>query len=203
MRYCTCLFICCIFITRAYTARAQPSLQVKSLNSPPAGIVYKGNMAAALQWTDQAGTQLVLLSETGEQRDEDGNGNAGLFAYHYSLSGHNRIPGWKLSDFVHDCPVDFEARFIPAAFRVTDLDHNGLAEVWMLYRTSCRGDVSPGEMKLIMYQAGDKYGMRGQYKVKVSATACEGGAYTFDRRFKEGPKVFRDFAEKTWKKHVL
>jgi len=46
-------------------------------------------------------------------------------------------PNWQVHDFVADCPLDLGARFIPQALTVTDLDQDGTAEVWLVYRTTC------------------------------------------------------------------
>lgn len=61
---------------------------------------------------------------------------------------------WTFMDFVADCPVDIVAEFIKPAMRITDLDNDGNGEVWLLYRLACKGDTSPAELHIVMYQAG-------------------------------------------------
>ena len=72
-----------------------------------------------------------------------------------------------------------------------------------MYKTVCHGDVSPSNMKVIMYQGLQKYAMRGRNKVKISETETEGGEYTFDKVFVDGPISFRNFAIKLWEKNIL
>lgn len=74
--------------------------------------------------------------------------------------------------------------------------------MWVMYRTVCHGDVSPMEMKVIMYQGTQKYAMRGETRVKTSETETYGGDYKFDPAFAKAPKAIKDFAMKLWKAHV-
>ena len=91
--------------------------------------------------------------------------------------------------------------FIDKAFAVTDLNKDGKAEVWIMYKVSCQGDVSPVPMKIIMYQYNKKFAVRGTTKVKVSAQEYVGGDFAFDDAFKIAPAEFRQYAEKLWKQH--
>ncbi|RFZ82290.1 hypothetical protein DYU05_16890 [Mucilaginibacter terrenus] len=72
-----------------------------------------------------------------------------------------------------------------------------------MYKTACRGDVSPSDMKIIMYEGGKKYAVRGTNKIKVGEKIYEGGAYTTDEAFKTGPLVFAKYAATLWKKNLL
>jgi hypothetical protein len=72
-----------------------------------------------------------------------------------------------------------------------------------MYKTVCHGDVSPSNMKIIMYEGNKKYAVRGTNKVKVSDKEYDGGAYTFDEAFKNGPQPFRSYALQLWKKNLL
>ena len=105
---------------------------------------YRGDCVEAIRWTDRSGEHYLLLNETGEEpTDEQGYRNAFLWGYHFlnTDSGTKRV--WTFMDFVQDCPVDIEARFLRNALRITDLDNDGIAEVWLLYQLACKGDVSP------------------------------------------------------------
>ena len=99
--------------------------------------------------------------------------------------------------------MDIEANFIQNTFQVTDLNKDGVGEVWLMYIVACRSDVSPADMKIIMYQNGQKFAMRGQTKVEPSKGSFIGGEYKFDKAFNEGPPEFRDFAKKMWKAHIM
>jgi len=91
--------------------------------------------------------------------------------------------------------------FVDKTFAVTDLNKDGKAEVWIMYKVSCQGDVSPIPMKIIMYQDNKKFAVRGTARVKVSANEYIGGEFTFDEIFKSAPTEFRQYAENLWKKH--
>lgn len=176
----------------------------------PKALKYKGNFKEGFQWKDKTGEYIVFTSETGVyinesfQHENDGS-DAEVFAQCYSL-GNNQLV-WKVNDFIKDCMVDIDAAFKTNTLNVTDLDKNGIAEVWMMYELACKGDVSPSDLKVIMYEGKQKFAMRGQTKIRTGIEnqgkpIFEGGSYTFDKAFKEGPKVFRDHAEKLWNKNM-
>jgi hypothetical protein len=170
----------------------------------PVGISFAGKIINAVEWSDKNGKNIIIVSESGiisNKTDDNKSGN--LYASLYNFSNNKAKQIWKLNDFVKDCPLDIEISFIPNTFQVTDLDKNGIAEVWLMYKTACHGDVSPCDMKIIMHEGERKFAIRGRNKVKLSETETEGGEYTEDKSFKEGPKQFRDFALNLWKKNIL
>ncbi|HEY9195178.1 MAG TPA: hypothetical protein VIM77_02900, partial [Mucilaginibacter sp.] len=99
------------------------------------------------------------------------------------------------------CPVEITAKYISKTFAVTDLDKNGEAEVWLMYATTCRGDVSPANLKIIMHEADKKYAMRGTSRSPVTDKDWMGGEYTFDEAFKSSPQVFKQYAKVLWKQN--
>src|ERR1043165_9397168 len=129
--------------------------------------------------------------------------SADLYAYKFSKKDGKIIQDWKIQDFVRDCPFDITASFVKDAFQVTDLDNNGKAEVWVMYKVTCRSDVSPCEMKIIMYEGETKHAMRGQNKVPADEKTYWGGEYKFDEAFEAAPKSFRNFALKLWNANVI
>lgn len=176
--------------------------------SIPKNIHYNGHIINAVRWTDLSGDHMVITTETGETQSkgqglDDTYRDAALYAYHYILQADSFKLTWKVFDFVKECPVDLKANYIRNTFAVTDLNKDGKTEVWMMYKTVCHGDVSPSEMKIIMYEDNKKYAVRGTNKVKVSDKEFMGGQYTFDEAFKKGPDVFREYAIQLWKKNVM
>ena len=178
-----------------------------SLRELPKGIMYEGEIVRAVQWKDKSGDNIVIATETGEFESKSAPDSdyrdAALYGYHFRIVKGAPKQTWKFYDFIKECPVDIEAHFIKNALQVTDLNNNGVGEVWMMYRTACRGDVSSADMKIIMYQGKQKFAARGRTKVRVSDHEFDGGEYTLDRSFREGPKVFREFAKKLWEENIL
>ncbi|MFC4817992.1 M949_RS01915 family surface polysaccharide biosynthesis protein [Flavobacterium sp. GCM10023249] len=174
----------------------------------PKEITYEGKIKTSVSWTDRLGKNIVITTETGIHQSKkfkhelDGS-DAELFAYHFIVSNTTTKPTWRVYDYISDCPVDIEASFVKNTFQVTDLDNNGIAEIWLMYRTVCHGDISPSTMKIIMYQGAQKYAMRGESKVRVSEKEFIGGDYIFDNAFLKGPKAFTGFAKKLWNTHVV
>jgi len=173
----------------------------------PRFVKFNGNLKKAIRWKDEVGENLVILSETGYHRNEkfkhefEDSADLELFAYHFSWNKNSSQQIWKMYDFVTDCPVDIEAEFDNQFPIVTDLNKNGIAEVWVMYKTGCHGDVSPVSLKLIMYEGNKKYAMRGENKVQVGADDYLGGGYKFDKAFDSVP-VFKNYATKLWRENV-
>lgn len=173
----------------------------------PANISYKGKYSSASKWSDQEGEHIVLLTETGlvasKSNPEEGNRQADLYAYHFLLAKDSVRQKWLVHDLVRDCPVDVIAQFVKNSFVVTDLDKDGLSEIWLMYQVSCQGDVSPVPMKIIMYEGSQKFAIRGTSKVQVSEKETAGGEFSLDDAFKKAPTSFREYGQQLWKKFVV
>ncbi|MFO0436446.1 MAG: M949_RS01915 family surface polysaccharide biosynthesis protein [Sphingobacteriaceae bacterium] len=171
----------------------------------PKGISYKGAFKNALQFNDANGQQVIVLSETGlfSSKDNEDNRNASVYANLYSVNTISTSLLWTIKDHVKDCPVDVVAQFIPQSLSVTDLNKNKVAEVWVMYKLVCHGDVSPCDMKIIMYEGKQKFAMRGRNKVEYEPNKFEGGEYTFDKAFQSTSKEIKDFAIELWKKNIV
>ncbi|WP_108868081.1 M949_RS01915 family surface polysaccharide biosynthesis protein [Aquimarina aquimarini] len=175
----------------------------------PTFISYEGNAKNVISWKDAHGEHFVLTSETGIysnskfSHEENQGADAELFAYHYIKKNNVQKRIWKVYDFITDCPVEIVASFIKNTLHVTDLDNNGVKEIWLMYKKVCHGDVSPSQMKIIMYEGKHKFAMRGYNKVMTTSDSSYGGKYKFDTSFIEGPKVFRDFGISMWDENIL
>ena len=192
------------------------SLVVNKIDSTqfPASIKYEGFIKNAVRWKDKSGDNIVITTETGiyhneqlKHEFEDGS-DAELYAYHFTLSNNVATQTWRVKDFIADCPVDITASFVKNTFKITDLNKNGIAEVWLMYKTVCHGDVSPSNMKIIMYERNNKYAMRGENKVQVGSDVNDkasfiGGEYKLDANFKNGPKIFKQYAQNLWKENLM
>lgn len=173
----------------------------------PLKIKYEGHLINAVKWNDKLGLNYLITSETGNIQsktiNEEGYKDAALYAYHYIIKTDSLHLTWRLYDYNKECPLDLALYFLNNTFAITDLDKNAIAEVWMMYKNYCTGDVSPSPTKIIMYEGTKKYALRGESKVKFSATEFVGGNFVLDENFKKGKLVFREFAEKLWAKNKV
>ena len=185
-----------------FSSYGQIKLFMVDSSSLPKSIKYLGHIVHALKWTDSLGLNYLIATETGriysKRKDEEDLFDAYLYAYHYVFKKDSIKLLWKVNDYNKGCNLDLDFYFVDRAFAVTDLDKNGLAEIWLMYKNSCHGDVSPVPTKIIMHEKTKKYTLRGESRVKVSATDYVGGNYTFDDNFKNGKLVFRQYLEKLW-----
>ena len=188
-------------------ARAQLRVSPLAPAAVPASLKHAGRVVQALRYTDRTGTYYVLATQAGPAPQPaptatDDAQRADLYAYQYPASGPTPLPGWQVHDFVADCPVDLQARFRPHGLSVTDLDQNGTAEVWLVYRTVCRGDVSPSSQKIIMYEGARKYAVRGTSRISVGSGQYAGGTYALDAALQAAPAAFRQHAAQLWQQHL-
>ncbi len=192
-----------LLLNSAVIAQKKITYSPLDKSSLPADITYKGTFKNAVKWTDQLGEHILITTETGiiNGANEDER-NAELYAMQYHINKNTSTQSWKVTDYVKNCSVDLEASFVKNSLEITDLNQDGIAEVWLVYTTVCHGDVSPSDLKIIMVEDTKKYGMRGQTRIKLSANEYLGGEYKFDNAFKDGPASFRNFAISKWKKHM-
>lgn len=171
----------------------------------PKEIIVNGKLKEAIRWKDNNGENIVVTTETGEfenSKSENNGRDSEVFAYNFIKIGNSFEQKWKIYDYIKDCPVDIEASFIKNTLKVTDLNKNGIAEIWIMYKKVCHGDVSPCEMKLIMYEGINKFAMRGENRVQLSKTEFVGGTYKFDKAFNESTKEIKEFAKRMWKINI-
>jgi hypothetical protein len=182
---------------------AQFKLTKLDKNSIPKNIQYTGKIFQAVRWTDNTGDNIVILTGTDKTQNQNASGEryseGALHAYHYLLSDDSAKQTWKVYDYVKECPVDMFLYFLDKSFAVTDLNKDGKGEVWIMYKVSCQGDVSPITMKIIMYQDNKKYTVRGTTQVSDGM----GGEFMYDEAFKNAPTEFKQYAEKLWKQHTV
>jgi len=198
------LYVALLFFLTQCTPASISVIDLKQKDIP-AAIKYKGDVENVAKFTDKEGDHFVITTTDEGVKKVDGEDDyrtASLYAYCYNINGGQYNPAWHLYDFADDCQEDIEAVYKPNSFAITDLDHNGVAEVWLMYITACKGDVSPSDMKIIMHEGNKKYAVRGTTRVRVNATDYIGGEYSFDAAFKVAPDSFRKYAENLWKKNV-
>ena len=196
----------------------------------PASITIKGKAMEAWKWNDKLGENILITSADAphDEKDKDGEvaQSAAIRAYHYAKKEGDFEQIWFINDDVTSCPVDVTCEFIPGSATVTDLDKNGIAEIKVQYALACRGDVSPATMKLILYENGVKYALKGsrwltyspdfKYTVTEKDVNLESspklkdemeemlrtfGRYESEKEFVTAPPEFLPFARSEWLKY--
>lgn len=164
----------------------------------PASVKYDGMIVNGARWEDKNGQNVLIVCETDEKTSGDFRSKE-LFAYQYILNGEDAKQLWKINDFVKECPVDLMLILLPNSITVTDINKDGIAENTFLYRMSCKGDVSPDDMKLIMHEGESKYAIRGSMILVMDGKKF-GGEMKTDPSFDKAPAGFVDHAKSEWKK---
>jgi hypothetical protein len=190
------------------TAFSQIEVDSVRGNAIPSGANYQGTVADVISIKDKQGTSSVIVSRTPVQASKTwaDSRESELFIYRYLMVKTGAQLQWKVYDFIKECPLDVDVTLLGGThskgISVTDLDNDNDAEVWIGYRTVCRGDVSPATVKIIMYEGKSKHAVRGTSKIKVSDNQYDGGKFEFDRAFQNAPQQFRSYAQRVWEEIV-
>ena len=180
--------------------------------------IIQSEIIKAYQYYDELGMHYTLIAKKGPvyiktlSHEMEDSQDIELYAqsYLYQENNKNYIKEWQIYDLVNDCPLDISGDFLPNAFVITDVNKNHFAEVWALYKMGCRGGIDPLDMKIIMYENGKKYAMRGEEKIiqsfneKTKNYNYTGGKYTYDEAFinSKDQKIL-DFSERLWNKYAF
>jgi hypothetical protein len=170
----------------------------------PKNLQYKGKIVMGARWIDKKGENILILTQTGafpstSKCITDECSDAEIYAYNFVQNADNLSLLWKIVDFERNCPFDLYAGFLEDALFITDLDSNGVAESTLLYILSCRSDVSPATLKLIMHEGATKYAIRGTTKLQEG---YGGGEMQVDPILKKAKQAFQAFAIKKWYEYV-
>lgn len=202
-------FILTIFLVICLGADSQTKIFSTDLDAIKSKIT--GNIKQFLRWTDHFGDNYLVLTETEATKSPansknlktdctDGCTDKELYAYHFV--GRDSLL-WKLNDFIKNCNFDNIVEFRKGATKITDLDKNGIGEIWIMYSLACTSDVSPRMLKLIMYQGNKKYAIRGTSQSSKQMTDENyGGKYIPDKEFQKLPQSFKNYAKILWTKHL-
>jgi len=173
----------------------------------PADMKYKGRISGGAKWKDDNGENTLIITETeiqnGKSKDGEEVTAKEIFAYNFVVKDGATTLLWQINDFVKDCEFDLFLNYNLNSLTITDLNKNGIGESTFLYRMSCRSDVSPDELKLMMHEGKDKYALRGENRIKFTTdgqTVTQGGDYKVDAAFDKAPAGFLDYAKTQWDK---
>jgi hypothetical protein len=192
-----------LFISVSAIATAQQVTHLKK-SVIPASMKYKGAFTDAIKYSDKEGTHIVIATEGFVATPADDNESVYtslLHAFSYLQNGGTTTLEWELNDSAGPCGADVDAKLRTGSLTVTDLDKNGVDEVWFVYRISCHETQEGNPMKVIMHEGVKKYVLRGTTHLKLKKPTTSpyiGGDYTPDENFKAAPQAFREYANKLW-----
>ena len=173
----------------------------------PDAAKYTGNFSEAYRYVDKTGENIVILAETEVTTSEDEDGDIiahkAIYAHRFLKKNNHWEETWKAYHHESECFNYPVAEFVKGAFSVTDLDNDGVAEIWLVYISSCRGDFSPDKMFIRLHDNRAVYMMTGERILKFGDDVI-GGEYTFDEKFSNSntPQAFREYGVMLWEKYV-
>lgn len=170
-------------------------------NNNPVKDSVKGPVTDGVHWADEEGEGIVMLVQTENKMTNDQQSQS-ISVYCYRKALDTWALQWTVRDGIAACEVDATCQYYPGSLSVTDVDTNNLAEICFLYHLSCKGDASPDDKKLILYEGKVKYAIRGSTILEMNGQR-EGGQKNIDPSFQKAPKSILDLANERWDKFGL
>lgn len=192
-------------------------------------IIFEGKFVKSKKWIDSQGENILLIYTKGpfeeiEFLETDDEEYVELYAQKFQKKTIGYEKTWEIKDFVRNCAYDMYIGLANSnSIYITDVNNDNLAEVSLVYYLSCRSDVSPSNMKLIMRSDKKKYALRGKTIPKSYAKHIDlnqfnpnldevrslkdydkdMGRYLNENDFSGSPKEFLILARSLWKKNVI
>jgi hypothetical protein len=190
-------------VAAAAPAVATPTVlkPVKVTGPLPAGVKATGSLDQAWSFGDKNGINYVLFSSRsvtgGPGPDGDPTRGAWLYVDLWAVpaAGKPRLLR-AVRDMALDCAYALTARFHDDAFGVTDLDRDGVAEVSFAYELGCRSDVSANTFKVLVFENGTKYILRGT--TRIQAGGGPGGDFEAEPSEDRWPRGVYKRATELW-----
>jgi len=154
-----------------------------------------------ISWRDKQGQHFLLIKQSDISRNEDeGTSSQSINLTHWLKKDDRLMETWSYQDSIIDCPLDIELKFL-AEPRYPDIDHDGYHEVYFIVQKSCKGDISPAVVQVIMVDHKRvKYFMEADQKLVFPNGTTDGGDYDLGD-FEELPQPFQDYAIWYLKEH--
>jgi hypothetical protein len=171
----------------------------------PSGVTTPGDtIEASLRFLDKNGTHFLVMSSR-EVPETDTWGSEPEIARYLYVDDWLAAPDRPRSlvpvgDMVTHCPPgQLSAKFHEAATRITDVDHDGVAEVAFAYEESCRSDARPGSYRLVLLTSGSRYTLRGETRIEAGGGALAApSSYEPDPPAEQWPAGYLDHARQLW-----
>jgi hypothetical protein len=157
MRNCILLAICIMIDHFALGQDSNIKVHDLVASNIPKSISVPGSFLESKQWVDNNGENLLIISRKISTTKVPNTyplqeaRSAHLYIQQYIKNGKNFKLIWSYKDSVINCMTDHWIGPLENSISITDLDLNKISETTIVYSYTCRGDVSPAKMKVIVY----------------------------------------------------
>ena len=209
-------------------------LQVKEItkNQLPDDIEFDGTLITAKQWHDKNGENILVVSFNGplpenEPLSSNKEKYAKISAQQFLKDDKTYTELWRMKDAQRNCPFDLWIGLLPNSTTITDLNDNGITETSLIYKKTCRSDLTPSHMSVVIHENKRRYALKGMMvdpkmppfdtiemktfeinKAKAeslfqghSSFFNDFGKYKNEKDFKNAPKEFLEHARKLWREY--
>lgn len=194
----------------------------------PQSIKYKADFQSGQTWTDTQGKHFLVLSQTKlivpkialdaaskfELLNVSGKLDTirpveayyreqAMYAYHFILKGDSASLVWKNLAVVINCPNQLTLENLCAPI-VTDLDADGIAEVWRIYWFGCRvGKAVALNMELVMDEGNSRAMIKGSRSLKYGEKMekTDGGVMEPDTNYNSLDPKIKAFGLELWQRY--
>lgn len=172
----------------------------------PGDFEVRGSVMGGLRWTDNNGDNFIVFSnETLEGDDSDCEAvpcdpkTLLLRADHIAVASSGTQVLRRMKAREANCEFDLVSTIVEQSLGVTDLDEDGIGEASFAFRISCASDMGPLVLKLLLFEGGDKYIIRGHTRY---ADQDLGDDKEIDALLRKADSRFLDHATALWDRIV-
>lgn len=170
-------------------------------NSDISSDLYVGNIIVGKKWKDKSGVNYFFISEkkTTVPSNYGDLKSYEIHGYHFvELNGDFELIR-EIKDFQSDCDLLSDCGLCDNSLELTDINNDNYGEISFLYFLYCAMDASPRTLKLMLFENGAKFPIRGETYVNYGSSAG-GGETNLGQEFDNAPSAFKDFALNKWTK---
>lgn len=180
----------CLSIFTVFGQKA-PAVKIFTSQKLPDGTQVPASKVHAVEWSDREGKHVLITTK------ETGTDSLSFIVTRHYAAGKN-VHSWWEGDSLRNCAPAATAEFIEPVFRLTDLDNDSVAEIWMMYRKKCSAEGLAAELVLVMREGENRYLFAGHEAVKSADGTITGGDYAENSSFASADPKFHALAKTIW-----
>ncbi|HUQ04187.1 MAG TPA: hypothetical protein VM261_16925 [Kofleriaceae bacterium] len=143
----------------ADAAAVAPALEPLAAGTKvPGGMKIGARLVGGGRFVDAEGEKFVYLVE----RASRDRASVSMYAVHERGGGDDAKRLRELNDSAEACPGPTASAFVDGSLAVTDLDADGVGEVWLAWIVGCGSDEEPMVAKQVVLEGKDRYVIRGE-----------------------------------------
>jgi hypothetical protein len=163
---------------------------------------YEGLLIQSLQWTDQAGENVLLFSGRPAYPISEDLRKAEFYVRAYTRSPESSTLQWEIREVVDSCYCDCAVELAEGPLEILDIDQDGRAEACFLFFRNDLCDASPMPTKLIIASGAGTYFLEGHTRLFLAPESPFFRKIARSENFDQAPSSIREYATEYWNTYI-